>query len=117
VIVDIAEVSPQLIVNTMRMQPRQLRHDEQRVAVGFDLAAPVQTASQSRRTRTGGAPPNPNATDPRESDTCPDGKCQARVAQVVAGVTGTYIVYRCVRMIPSLFPLMWWSIPENLAIP
>ena len=28
-----------------------------------------------------------------------------------------YLIYRAVRMLPSLLPPLWWTIPENLAIP
>jgi len=30
---------------------------------------------------------------------------------------GGYLLYRCVRMIPSLFPPLWWTIPENAVAP
>lgn len=34
------------------------------------------------------------------------------------GVAGTgYLIYRGVRMIPSLFPALWWTAPANLAAP
>jgi RHS repeat-associated protein len=42
--------------------------------------------------------------------------CQKVATVVVAGGV-TYIVYRCVRMAPSLFPPLWWTIPGNAAIP
>jgi len=28
-----------------------------------------------------------------------------------------YGIYRFVRFLPSLFPALWWTIPENAAIP
>jgi len=35
-----------------------------------------------------------------------------------AAAIGTgYLIYRGVRMLPSLAPPLWWTIPENLAIP
>ncbi|WP_394209195.1 DUF4157 domain-containing protein [Enterovibrio calviensis] len=41
--------------------------------------------------------------------------------QVVAGAAATvglgYLIYRGVRMIPSLAPPLWWTIPGNLAVP
>lgn len=37
------------------------------------------------------------------------------VGTMVAG--GGYVAYRVVRMIPSLAPPLWWTIPENLVIP
>lgn len=42
--------------------------------------------------------------------------CQKAADVVVVGGVG-YIVYRCVRMIPSLAPPLWWTIPENALIP
>ncbi|NPU93026.1 MAG: hypothetical protein HPY82_14050 [Gammaproteobacteria bacterium] len=42
----------------------------------------------------------------------------ATTAVVVVGAAGvTYIVYRCIRMVPSLLPPLWPTIPANLAIP
>jgi hypothetical protein len=32
----------------------------------------------------------------------------------VAG--GAYIGYRVIRMIPSLFPVLWWTLPMNAAM-
>jgi hypothetical protein len=40
-----------------------------------------------------------------------------KVATVVIGAAGAYIIYRCVRMLPSLAPPLWWTIPFNLATP
>ncbi|MFR0690917.1 hypothetical protein ACLUTX_16060 [Enterobacterales bacterium AE_CKDN230030158-1A_HGKHYDSX7] len=28
-----------------------------------------------------------------------------------------YVVYRCLRMVPSLFPLLWPTIPANAVMP
>jgi hypothetical protein len=36
-------------------------------------------------------------------------------AVVTVGVG--YLIYRGIRLLPSLFPPLWWTIPENLAIP
>ena len=45
----------------------------------------------------------------------------ANVATAAGGAAVTvgvgYLIYRGIRMIPSLFPPLWWTIPENLAIP
>lgn len=40
-------------------------------------------------------------------------------AAVAAGATvaGGYLIYRAVRMLPSLLPPLWWTIPGNAAIP
>lgn len=40
-----------------------------------------------------------------------------KVATGTVVVGGAYVVYRVVRMIPSLAPPLWWTIPEDLAIP
>ena len=37
--------------------------------------------------------------------------------KVGATVSAGYIIYRVIRMIPSLFPPLWETIPANLAIP
>ena len=39
------------------------------------------------------------------------------IAYVTCGVAGGYLIYRCGRMIPSLFPPLWWTIPVNAACP
>jgi RHS repeat-associated protein len=60
-----------------------------------------------------------------DSDDPPGGtpacqKCQlvpVVVVQTVKGVTYTYIAYRCIRMIPSLYPPLWETIPANAEIP
>ena len=37
---------------------------------------------------------------------------------VVGGAAAAgYIIYRGVRMLPSLVPPLWWTIPANVAIP
>lgn len=38
-------------------------------------------------------------------------------AKTATVVTAGYVAYRVIRMIPSLFPPLWWSVPGNLAIP
>ncbi len=39
------------------------------------------------------------------------------VGEGAAAVGAGYLIYRGVRMLPSLAPPLWWTIPENLAIP
>jgi RHS repeat-associated protein len=64
----------------------------------------------------GGPPPSNPINEPdAEAPTC-DGDCK-KVATVVAAGGGAYIVYRCIRMLPSLFPPLWGTIPANAAIP
>ena len=56
-----------------------------------------------------GPPPSPPAP------VCED--CQ-KTAYMVIGATGaTYFVYRCLRMLPSLFPPLWPTIVPNLVSP
>lgn len=38
-------------------------------------------------------------------------------AEVVGGAIGLYLLYRGLRMLPSLLPPLWWTIPANAAIP
>lgn len=39
------------------------------------------------------------------------------VVVVGGAVAGGYLLYRVVRMLPSLAPPLWWTIPGNLAVP
>lgn len=39
------------------------------------------------------------------------------VVDVVATVGVGYMIYRAVRMLPSLAPPLWWTLPANVAIP
>jgi len=50
-----------------------------------------------------------------KSEMCDD-NCQAIAGTVVVGGM-LYILYRCGRMVPSLFPPLWWTIPANIAMP
>jgi RHS repeat-associated protein len=51
-----------------------------------------------------------------KSEMCGE-QCQDTAATVVVTAGGAYVLYRCVRMIPSLFPPLWPTIPANAAIP
>jgi RHS repeat-associated protein len=46
----------------------------------------------------------------------PSPKVEA-AASVAAAAGAAYLVYRGVRMIPSLAPPLWWTIPLNAAVP
>jgi len=47
-----------------------------------------------------------------------DGSTATKAVVATGAAVGTgYIIYRIIRMIPSLFPPLWWTIPENAAIP
>jgi RHS repeat-associated protein len=59
--------------------------------------------------------PGDEVPDP-PAGTCDDG-CKEK-AKMIVMVGGTaYIVYRCIRMLPSLLPPFWWTIPGNVAAP
>jgi hypothetical protein len=48
-------------------------------------------------------------------NSCPD--CVKNASMAVGAGGAAYLTYRCLRMIPSLAPPLWWTIPENVAIP
>ena len=58
-------------------------------------------------------------------DDGPGGSCKANecpsAGTVLAAAAATagagYIAYRCLRMLPSLAPPLWWTIPANVATP
>jgi RHS repeat-associated protein len=52
----------------------------------------------------------PAAVSPTEGD-------DDSVARVVVGAGGAYLIYRGVRLVPSLFPPLWPTIPVNAALP
>ncbi|HEU4714499.1 MAG TPA: RHS repeat-associated core domain-containing protein [Pyrinomonadaceae bacterium] len=61
--------------------------------------------------------PAPHPTPATRTNTgLTDGEKKA-VVGVVVGVGTGYIIYRVVRMTPSLAPPLWWTIPINLATP
>lgn len=39
------------------------------------------------------------------------------IAATGAAAGAGYLIYRGVRMIPFFFPVLWWTIPQNVAIP
>ncbi len=60
--------------------------------------------------------PDPDHAPESENRMC-DGNCQqTATAAVGVGLAG-YLLYRCVRMLPSLAPPLWPTIPLNAAIP
>ncbi|WP_442920707.1 hypothetical protein [Massilia sp. DD77] len=58
-----------------------------------------------------GGPPPPTAP----AEACGE-TCKKTATVVVAGGTA-YMVYRCLRMVPSLLPPIWPTIPANAVIP
>jgi len=81
--------------------------------------APAPTPASGRQPSPAlpGPVPSPHPT-PRPS-TGPGGvPTEVKVAVGAAAAVGTgYLIYRGIRMIPSLAPPLWWTIPANLAIP
>lgn len=62
-------------------------------------------------------PEFPGNDDEAEGGQCgEDSACRTVATTIVVGGTA-YWVYRCVRMVPSLFPPLWSTIPANVAIP
>ncbi len=57
-----------------------------------------------------------NDTDDGSSvcSACPSG---STVVKTAAGIGATYAAYRAIRMIPSLVPPLWWTLPANVAVP
>ena len=54
--------------------------------------------------------------EPKKRMSCENNECSNALA-VVGGVAGAYLLYRCVRMLPSLAPPLWWTLPVNAATP
>lgn len=72
----------------------------------------IQYGKPNGKNGCGGPPPPPVPTE----ETCGD-SCKDNAATVVVAGGAAYIVYRCIRMIPSLFPPLWSTIPANVAAP
>jgi RHS repeat-associated protein len=62
-------------------------------------------------------PPGDEVPDPPGTPMACGENCTDKVATVVVGAAGAYLVWRCARMIPSLAPPLWWTIPANVALP
>ena len=41
----------------------------------------------------------------------------SNAAKVVAGVGIGYLIYRGIRLLPSLLPPLWWTLPYNAVTP
>ncbi|WP_156920066.1 hypothetical protein [Comamonas composti] len=50
------------------------------------------------------------ADETDEGSSCPE--CTAAAA-VAAG----YLLYRGIRIVPSLLPPLWWTLPSNITVP
>ncbi len=60
-----------------------------------------------------GPGPAPDGNKPPECDPT----CQPKVKTLVISAGVAYVIYRCIRMVPSFAPPLWWTIPANAAIP
>jgi uncharacterized protein RhaS with RHS repeats len=58
--------------------------------------------------------PDDEVPDPKASCESPNRK---RVMTTIGLGAAGYVGYRAVRMLPSLAPPLWWTIPGNLAVP
>ena len=59
----------------------------------------------------------PDGDESETTDQCgEDSSCRTAATTIVVGGTA-YVIYRCIRMIPSMIPPMWATIPANAAIP
>jgi len=72
----------------------------------------------------GGVPADPEDLDPKPDDDaksskpCPTGNSNAKTAaKAGAAAGGIYLLYRGIRILPSMLPPLWWTIPANVATP
>ena len=65
----------------------------------------------------GDQPSRGPAYDPSKKKKDNNNQTVENVEKAVITIGGSYLIYRAIRMIPSLFPPGWWSIPANLVTP
>ncbi|MFL6679351.1 MAG: RHS repeat-associated core domain-containing protein, partial [Burkholderiaceae bacterium] len=87
--------------------------DATRGELGQAYAEWLQHGKPDGKNGCGGPPPPPPApaSSPEGCDTCK----KAATTVVVGGTS--YVIYRCLRMLPSLLPPLWETIPINAAAP
>src|SRR5271156_5799844 len=114
----------------LRRAVRRIRHRPQwrvagRAAGGkIEAGRVLRTVLQTQASMRGRARKNLDSMRSKDPHTGkwvlkPPGWAPSK-SQMVEGAAalGTgYVIYRVVRMLPSLAPPLWWTIPENLAIP
>lgn len=61
-------------------------------------------------------PPEMPFPEPQKSEMCGE-QCKETMPTVVMTVGGSYVAYRCIRMLPSFAPPLWWTMPANVAAP
>ena len=54
---------------------------------------------------------------PADGTEIPASEIAVAVGAAAATVGAGYIIYRIARMLPSLLPPLWWTIPANVAVP
>jgi RHS repeat-associated protein len=64
----------------------------------------------------GNRPPRPRPAPMPAPESCDRG-CRERGVKVVVTGGVAYVIYRCIRMLPSLLPPLWETIPANAVIP
>ncbi|WP_420714755.1 RHS repeat-associated core domain-containing protein [Roseateles sp. SL47] len=85
--------------------------DATRAELAEAYATWVEWGMPDGKNGCGGPPPAPAP----EPEACGDA-CKKTAKVVVVGGTA-YIVYRCLRMLPSLLPPLWPTIPANAVMP
>lgn len=62
--------------------------------------------------------PEPQLESESEPNACEDGSDCRMVADTIVVAGTAYIIYRCIRMIPSVvIPPLWPTIPANVVVP
>lgn len=84
--------------------------DATRAELADAYARWVQYGKPDGKNGCGGPPP-----PPAPAETCGD-ECQKTATVVVVG-GAAYVIYRCMRMLPSLVPPLWPTIPANAVMP
>jgi hypothetical protein len=87
----------------------------QRPTLGSGLLTPVLPTASAMTATTVATATTATATAATSTVTAANAAAVAGGAVATVGVG--YLIYRGIRLLPSLFPPLWWTIPENLAIP
>ena len=61
--------------------------------------------------------PEPDTVPAEVPETRDNTEKYKKAAKVVGIGAGAYVAYRIIRMIPSLLPPLWWTLPANAACP
>jgi RHS repeat-associated protein len=77
----------------------------------FIICRDFQTGKKVRKPKPADFPPNRMEEAGQQCKTC------TMAAEVVVAGGTSYIIYRCVRMLPSLLPPLWPTAPLNFIVP